>query len=157
MKKIAQHISKKLHQEVHPHHWLMVILTPFIVYSIVYFYAQAMSTSVATDTPIHTRIVYYDGTFSQNIAIEEIDTSVYFVNQTTEPLQITTYEYAQDGRNILSNATVQNNSQLLVSTKKPSLIFAQNPSHTKQSLVLVGRNKTGDEVRAGIMKNLAAS
>jgi hypothetical protein len=153
MKKITQHISHKLHQEVHPHHWLVVILTPILIYGIVHLYAQAMSTSLATSTPIHTRIVYYDGTFSQDIAIEEIDTSVYFVNQTSEPLQITSYEYAQDGRNILSNAAVQSNSQLLVSTKKPSLIFAQNPSHTKQSLVLVGRNKNGDEVRAGIIKN----
>ena len=153
MKKITQHISHKLHQKVHPHHWLVVIITPIIIYSVVHFYAQAMSTSIATSTPIHTKIVYYDGTFSQDIAIEEIDTSVYFINQTNEPLRIATYEYTQDGKNTLSNITVQNNSQLLVSTKKPSLIFAQNSLNTKQSLVLVGRNKNGDEVRAGIIKS----
>lgn len=152
LQKMHRQIKNTLEQEVTTGHWIALVGLPIFVYIAAYLYTQALSTKMETDVPVHTRVVYYDGNFSQDIAIEELDTSVYVVNETKESIKATSYEYLKNNnQNSLGQATINPEAQLLLTTKKPSLILLQNQSG-KQSLIIVGKNKLGDEDRAAIIK-----
>jgi hypothetical protein len=153
MKKLIKSIKKELHSNVHGGHLFLFILVPLLIYVGVHWYAQAMSSELIVNKPVHTRIVYYDGQFSQDIATEEIDTSVYVVNTTSEYLNVAGYEYDQTGKNLLTNAVVEPNKQAMFTVITPGLVSIQNQNKDKSSVVLVGKNKAIDYTRFELIQN----
>lgn len=153
LKKIQRSIKETLNQEVGLTHWVVLFGLPIFIYIAAHMYARAMSTQTTPNLPVHTKVVYYDGTFSQDIAIEELDTSVYVINETNESLKIKSYEYLKNtNQNTVSQITVAAQAHVLVTTQKPSLVLLSN-STGKQSLIVVGKNRLGDEERAAIIKS----
>lgn len=153
MKKIVKSIKKELSKNVHGGHLFLFILLPILTYIGLHWYAQAMSSELIVNKPVHTRIVYYDGQFSQDIATEEIDTSVYVVNTSSEYLNVAGYEYDQTGKNLLTSAVVEPNKQAMFTVRTPGLVSIQNQNQNKSSLIVIGKNKFSDETRFSLVQN----
>lgn len=153
MKKIVKSIKKELEKNVHGGHLFLFVLVPVLAYVGVHWYAQAMSSELIVNKPVHTRIVYYDGQFSQDIATEEIDTSVYVVNTSSEYLNVAGYEYDRTGKNLLTSAVVEPNKQAMFTVRTPGLVSIQNQNKDKSSLVLIGKNKVVDNTRFELIQN----
>jgi hypothetical protein len=157
MKKHLKKVHMTLQQEVTLWHWLAILLLPCGIYIVAYIYAQALKTSVPEGVPVHTRIVYYDGNFSQDIAIEELETAVYVINQSNDVVNVTAYEYLQSSnQNAVSKVQIAPKSKTVIATVKPSLVLIESGSKSS-SLILIGKNNLGDEERAQIIKNKLAS
>jgi hypothetical protein len=154
MKKHLQTIQKSLNKEVNINHILSLTILPVFLYGLFYAYTLAVSTDFNPNTDVHTRIVYYDGNFSQELAMDTIDTSIYVVNQSTDTVKALVYEYnsTENNTNTATLVNIDSYQDKLLTTLMPSLVILTNLSGTSTSTILVGENNRIDNNRLAFLE-----
>ena len=103
-----------------------------------YFYTKALITN-PENLIIHTRLVYYDGKFSETYRQEDLKTAAYFLNKSNENIYIKIYEYDKLNKQQKYEMLVAPWQNQFLKTEGPGVAIFTNPNHTSTSTIVFSK------------------
>ncbi len=130
----------KLNTQTNEYH--IIFFGAFFLFTISffsYFYTNALITD-PENMIIHTRLIYYDGKYSETYKKEDLNTAAYVLNKSSQNIFMTIFEKNPAGGEKKYDMIIAPWQNQFLKTDGPGVALFTNFDHTSTSTIIFTKN-----------------
>ena len=131
-------VRPKREKTSHSHVFLFGSLFLFLLIFGTYKFSEAVILDPVNLT-YHTNVLYYDGKFSDTNKVEDLKTALYVLNQSSEVVYATVYEYDRNGKEIKTAIQIMGGENQFIKPEGTAVVYLNNPKNTSSCIIKFSR------------------